>query len=85
MGMVVLLMLRDFICGMVNISVDFTLIFAAVKTDRFAVFLSTSNSPPHPLAMDSRVSVFQESKGSPLTEIHPLKADNLLSITSITI
>lgn len=33
MGMTVLLMLMDIICRMVEMSVDFTLIFATVKTD----------------------------------------------------
>lgn len=38
----VLLMLMDVICGMVEMSVDLTLIFAAGNTDQFAMFLSTS-------------------------------------------
>lgn len=68
----------------VEISVDFTLISAAVSAavnvKNVFVFLSTSINPLHRLAMDSLVLVFQELKGRPLTEIHPLNADNLLSM-----
>lgn len=68
----------------VEISVDFTLISAAVSAavnvKNVFVFLSTSINPLHQLAMDSIVLVFQELKGRPLTEIHPLNADNLLSM-----
>lgn len=60
---------------------DFTLILALVSVENVSVFLSTSNCPPHPLAVDSKVVVFQESKGSRLTDIHPLNQDNLLSMT----
>lgn len=83
MGMSKLFILRENECGMVDISVVFTLIFAAVKTDKFAVFLSTSFSPPHVVAILSKFLVFQESKGSPLIVIHPLKAERVVLMTLI--
>lgn len=55
------------------------LTFAAVKTEKFAVFLSTSISSPHLVAIISKVSVFQEC--SPLIVIHPLKAERVVSMT----
>lgn len=81
MGISVLLILRVNECGMVDMSLVLTLIFAAVTTEKFAVFLSTSVSPPHLLAIVSKFSVFQDSKGSPLIVIHPLKAESAVSIT----
>lgn len=66
MGMLMLLMLRDIECGMIEISMDFTSILASVNVENISVFLSTCNSPPDPLAMDSKFVVFQESKGKSL-------------------
>lgn len=71
--MEVLLMLMDVVCGMLEMSVDLTLILAAVNIHQFSVFLSTSISPPHSWAIDTNISVFQESNGSPLIKIHPLR------------
>lgn len=51
MGIVILLMVREIVCGMVEISVLFTLILAAVNV---SVFLSTSINPPQWLAIDQR-------------------------------
>lgn len=81
MGILVLLILRENVRGMVDISVAFTLSFIAVKMEKFAMFLLISISLPHLLAIVSKVLVFQESKGSPLIVFHPLKAEILLSIT----
>lgn len=51
--------------GIVERALELTLILALVNMERVSVFLSTSNSPPHRLAMDSKVLVFHESKGRP--------------------
>lgn len=61
-----MLILRDTLCRIVDISLLFTLIFAAVRMEKDYVPSSTS---PHRSAMDSKVLIFQESKGSPVTEI----------------
>lgn len=46
---------KGLMCGMVEISVDLILIFAANKTDKFSVFLSTSINPPKSWAIDSNI------------------------------
>lgn len=68
MGMLMLLILMGVECGIMKRVVKFTLLFASVDTEKLSVFLSTSNSPPHRLAKDSKVVVFHESKGRPLFE-----------------
>lgn len=69
MGMLIVLILRETLCRIVDISLLFALIFDAVRMEKDYVPLSTSINPPHRSAMDSKVLIFQESKGSPLTEI----------------
>lgn len=46
---------KDLMCGTVEISVDLILILAAVKTEKFSMFLSTSINPPKSWAIDSNI------------------------------
>lgn len=65
MGVLILLRVKSIECGMVRRSLDLTLIVASVNLDRLAVSLSTSTNPPLRSAIDSKILVFHESKGSP--------------------
>lgn len=73
-------MVMGVVCGMVEMSIDLTLILAAVKTVQFSVFLLISIGPPKSWAIELNISVFQQSNGSPLIEIHPLKATTEVSM-----
>lgn len=68
------------LCGMVEMSVDFDFDLLSIWTN--LPFFGRPPSVHRILGLqNSNITVLQESKGSPLIEIHPLKAETLLSMT----
>lgn len=80
MGMLIVLMLREIVCEIVAISVLFTLLFAAVRMEKYSMSVDFHQSS----ALASYGFKGFDILGNPLTEIQPLNADNLLS-RSLTI